>query len=131
MQKMVIRPTEQGITIPQQFLPTGKELELIFVEDYLVIRPKEGERLDAIDELDIDVDREGEAYIILHPTLRQTHFGKHVAIFQGKLVDEDDDLDTLWERVEMNYPDVYVWVTTVGEEPIDTIYNKTIRFEPF
>jgi Family of unknown function (DUF5678) len=76
------------------------------------------------------VEREMEAYIALHPMLKERYFGKHVAVYQGQLIDVADDADTLYERIDARYPDEFVWMCQVKAEPIDTIYNRTIRLEP-
>ncbi|MCE7981448.1 MAG: hypothetical protein DYG89_09670 [Caldilinea sp. CFX5] len=48
--------------------------------------------------------REEAAYIRLHPQLKVTHFGRYVAIYQGKLIDADDTFGALVERVRRNFP---------------------------
>ena len=80
-------------------------------------------------EPDPAVDREMWAYIAMYPRLRKHHFGHYVAIFQGKLVDFDDDPTALMERIEEKYPEQYVWVSQVGEEPIQTIVVRSPRLE--
>lgn len=73
-------------------------------------------------EFDEVVEREKEAYLAMHPALLAQYLGQHVAIYQGKLVDRDVDLDVLWERIEKQYPDDYVWVTTVQPEAIEIVH---------
>lgn len=82
-----------------------------------------------VDE-DPAVEREMQAYIALHPLLKKSHSGKHVAIYQGKLIDEDEDYDALTRRIDTQYPDHFVWVTTVEEEPIKTYFFRSPRVEP-
>ena len=57
-----------------------------------------------LSEPDEAVDREMRAYIALHPQLKQTYFGKHVAIYHGQLIDHDDNFDVLYDRVDQAYP---------------------------
>lgn len=87
---------------------------------------------DVIEELDPETEkamqREMAAYTALHPQLKKKYLGKSVAIYQGKLVDVDDDYGTLYERIRNKYPDQFVWLTTVREEPIGTIYMRSPRF---
>lgn len=73
--------------------------------------------------------REMQAYIAMHPTLKKTHFGKHVAIYEGRLIDSDPDYDTLTRRIDAQYPDQFVWVSTVEEEPIKTFVFRSPRLE--
>lgn len=80
-------------------------------------------------EDDAALAREMQAYIAMHPLLKQTHFGKHVAIYEGKLIDSDDDYDTLTRRIDAHYPDQFVWVSTVEEEPIKTLVFRSPRLE--
>jgi hypothetical protein len=53
--------------------------------------------------------------------------GQHVAIYGGQLVDHDQDFAALFERIEKAYPDEFVWLATVGEEPLPTIYHRSTR----
>jgi hypothetical protein len=80
-------------------------------------------------EEDPAVEREMQAYIAMHPVLKKTHFGKHVAIYEGRLIDADDDYDTLTRRIDAQYPDQFVWVSTVDEEPIKTFVFRSPRLE--
>ncbi len=80
-------------------------------------------------ENDPSLDREMQAYIAMHPVLKKTHFGKHVAIYEGRLIDSDPDYDTLTRRIDVHYPDQFVWVSTVDEEPIKTFVFRSPRLE--
>jgi hypothetical protein len=79
-------------------------------------------------EPDPAVDREMQAYIAMHPSLKEQYFGKHVAVYQGKLIDFDDDPAALVSRIEAQYPDEFVWITQVGPEPIQTLVFRSPRF---
>lgn len=80
-------------------------------------------------ENDPALTREMQAYIAMHPLLKKTHFGQHVAIYEGRLVDSDQDYDTLTRRIDTQYPDQFVWVSTVDKEPIKTIVFRSPRLE--
>jgi hypothetical protein len=80
-------------------------------------------------EEDPAVEREMQAYIAMHPVLKKTHFGKHVAIYEGRLIDSDDDYDTLTRRIDAQYPERFVWASTVDEEPIKTFVFRSPRLE--
>src|SRR5690606_1718087 len=78
-------------------------------------------------EPDPAVDREMEAYIALHPMLKEQYFGKYVAIYHGELIDYDDEPAALLTRIEAQYPDEFVWLTQVGPEPIETLVVRSPR----
>ncbi len=71
-------------------------------------------------EEDAAVDREMQAYIALHPALKEAHYGRHVAIHGGELVDVDDDFAALYRRIDARYPHQYVWLARVEDEPLPT-----------
>lgn len=81
-----------------------------------------------LSESDEAADREMQAYIDLHPLLKQKYFGKHVAIYGGKLIDYDDNFEALYDRIDRAYPDEFVWMSKVGEEPIETLTVRSPRF---
>lgn len=87
---------------------------------------------DVVEELEPETEqamqREMAAYIALHPELKEKYLGKSVAIYQGQLIDVDDDYGKLYQRVRSKHPDVFVWLTTVREEAIGTIYMRSPRF---
>ncbi len=77
---------------------------------------------------DAAVEREMRAYIALHPMLKEKHLGQHVAIFNGQLIDIDEDYGALYERIDAQYPDQFVWLATVEEEPLPTLVFRSPRF---
>lgn len=74
---------------------------------------------------DSAVEREMAAYIAMHPILKQKYMGQHVAVYHGELVDHDKDFGALYERIEKAYPDEFVWLATVEDEPLPTIYHRS------
>jgi len=91
--------------------------------DALPVDPPE----DGEPELDPAVERERAAYVALHPRLKQTHFGRFVAIYGGELVDEDDEYGPLVERIIHRYPEQFVWLTQVAEQPLHTLSFRSPR----
>ena len=79
---------------------------------------------------DAVIEREMQAYIALHPQLKKEYLGRFVAIHGGKLIDYDDDYDALFDRVDLLYPDQFVWLTQVETEPLDTLVFRSPRLEP-
>lgn len=108
-------------------------VELVDILDQILASAVSNETEIAAEDDRTDEDpafnREMQAFIVLHPTLKKTHFGKHVAIFQGRLIDSDDDYDALTRRIDKCHPDHFVWVSTVEEEPIKTFVFRSPRLE--
>ncbi len=120
------------ITIPQQLYRRARELALSRnqpVDDVLVHVLDEALPPDVAPEFDdAAVEREMQAYIALHPTLKQQYLGQHVAIYGGQLVDVDTDYGALYTRIDAQYPDEFVWLATVAEEPMPTLVFRSPRF---
>jgi disulfide oxidoreductase YuzD len=70
---------------------------------------------------DAKVEQEKAAYLRLYPQLKMRYKGQYVAIHNGRLVDHDTDYGTLFERIDDQYPDTFVWLTRVEDEPMRTI----------
>ncbi|MEZ4663878.1 MAG: hypothetical protein R2911_40615 [Caldilineaceae bacterium] len=108
--------------------------ELVDVLDQILAAAEHGEiELDQQDdeaEDDTALQREMQAYIAMHPQLKKTHYGKHVAIYESRLIDSDGDYDALTRRIDDKYPDQFVWISTVEDEPIKTIVFRSPRLEP-
>lgn len=78
-------------------------------------------------ESDAVIDREMAAYVALHPILKQQYLGMHVAIQGGELVDYDQDGVQLSQRIYEKYPDTFVWITQVANEPIQMLHVPSFR----
>lgn len=74
------------------------------------------------------VERERNAYIRLHPFLKENFLGKHVAIYQEQLIDSDENYDALYARIDAQYPDVFVWLDTVTAAPLEVITLRSPTF---
>lgn len=68
------------------------------------------------------MQREIVAYRAMHPQLRETHLGQHVALFQGQLVDSDQEFLALFLRIQKRYPDEVVLMREVRPEA-DPVYR--------
>ena len=82
------------------------------------------------DDEDAAVIREMEAYTAFHPILRESYPGQHVAILDGHLVDHDHDPEALYRRIIARYPDRFVWLTKVEDEPLAMLHFRSPRFVP-
>jgi hypothetical protein len=79
-------------------------------------------------EDDPAMQQEKEAYLRLYPELRRQYAGQYVAIQGGRLVDHDEEYGALFERIDDRFPDTFVWLCRVGEEPIGVIVVRSPRF---
>lgn len=91
--------------------------------------PSEG-LLEAGNDVDAAVMREMIAYTELHSTLMHSHYGEYVAIFEGRLVDHDSDSAALYRRIIAQYPDQFVWLSRVEDEPLQTLHSYSPRLVP-
>ena len=91
--------------------------------------PANGEAAPADDSIDAAVAREMQTYIALHPQIKAQYRGAYVAILDGKLIDHDADYDALFDRIDARYPDTFVWLTQVEDEPIKTLVIRSPRME--
>ena len=97
------------------------------LDEALSVRLNESKWVD-LSESDEIAEREIQAYIRLHPFLRQNYFGKFVAIHGGELIDHNEDFDTLYERIDRDYANEFVWISEVKDDPIETFMVRSPRF---
>jgi hypothetical protein len=97
------------------------------LEERLLADTVEDETIDW-SEPDPDVEREMEAFITLHPSLKEQYMGQHVAIYHGQLIDHDQDFAALYGRIDKAYPEEFVWMATVEDEPLPTFRHLSPRF---
>lgn len=114
----------------------SRTLELTFEEHtFAQLEKLAGERGSSVEDLagqtirfsleedaDKKMQREIAAYRVMHPQLRETHLGMHVAVFQGQLVDSDQEFLALFLRIQKRYPDEVVLMREVRPEA-DPVYR--------
>lgn len=76
------------------------------------------------------MEKEGQAFLRLHPSLKREYLGEYVAIYQEKLVDHDPDLIELIQRREQRYPDEVVLIRQVLVEPEQELVIRSPRLIP-
>lgn len=74
------------------------------------------------------IDREIAAFFELHPSLVNRYPGHYVAIYQGQLIDHDADKLALFTRIEEAYPDEFVLLRPVQEQPEREFYFRSPRY---
>ena len=101
-----------------------------FIEAGLAAKEATGEGEEEIldwTEPDPVLDRELEAYAVLHPQLKDRYMGKYVAIYHGELVDIADDLEELAIRTKTKYGDDFVLIKQVRPEIMQTFVMRSPR----
>lgn len=118
--------SENVLVIPRTFLPNAERFRMEVTDRAIKVH------FDQVDSLLIEndgADREMAAYIEMHPRLLREYANEFVAIYNGELVDHGNDFWEVWERVGKTYPNEYVWVSQVLEEPIETVNMPSVRYE--
>lgn len=83
------------------------------IEFYLEVRWREA------------LDREAAAYAKIHSTLWQTIPGKWIAMYEGRVVDQDNDPRTLHLRVRDRFGEAPIFMSEVGPLPEKEIWMRT------
>lgn len=125
------------VTIPEALVQRAKTLararqqpiEVVIVELLDAALPPANVLSGPIADEDAAVAREMESYIRLHPTLKADYLGQHVAILDGQLIDHGADPAALYQRIAARYPDRFVWITPVEQEPLATLIFRSPRVD--
>ncbi|MBX3052605.1 MAG: hypothetical protein KF753_14075 [Caldilineaceae bacterium] len=77
------------------------------------------------------MDREAAAFVRLHPQLLATIPGEYAAIFNGELVDHDEDQLAVLSRVQKAFSGMPVLIRQVTSiaEPTITIYSPRLEID--
>ena len=75
------------------------------------------------------MDAEIAAYEAMHGELVKKFLGQYVAIYQGRLVDHDDDPVVLHQRIEKHYPATTVLSRKVQKEAVPVLHMRSPRLE--
>ena len=71
------------------------------------------------------LDREAAVYSQMHASLWQTIPGKWIAMYEGRIVDQDDDPRALHLRVRERLGEVPILMCQVGPTPEEEIWMRT------
>ncbi len=71
------------------------------------------------------LDREMVAYSSLHADLWRKYPGQWVAVYQGRLIDQDADEMTLVGRVRAQLGEVPALICQVGPSPVEDVWVRT------
>jgi len=84
-------------------------------------------RQSELDPEQTQLQREVEAYKVLHPHLLAHYPGQWVGIYAGQLLDHDLDEDALLARLDQRWPNALVLVRRVEVEADREIYIPSFR----
>lgn len=94
----------------------------------------DGEGIDYAESIEFNIDprrpqmlTEEAAFRAMLPDLLQNHMGEYVAVYQQKLVDYDQDMVTLVDRVHAKYPNQIILVREVTAESDRPIFIRSPR----
>ena len=73
-------------------------------------------------------EREKQAFHRLHSDLWQKYPQEYVAVYDGEIVDHDVNRAALLERIDNQYPDVFVLIRQVREEPEIVYDHRSVRW---
>jgi predicted transcriptional regulator len=73
--------------------------------------------------------REVEAFKAQHATLFEQYAGRYIAMYQGQVVDDDEDQLALLARIDAAYSDTPVLITPVLAESEETYMMHSPRWE--
>lgn len=71
--------------------------------------------------------QEKAAYLAMHPELMAQYAGQYVAIYQGQLIDHDQDETALLHRLDDQYPDEVVLMKKVRPLPEPELRHRSPR----
>jgi len=80
-----------------------------------------------VDKHLMQIDREQQAYEAQHSQLLEEYAGQYIAMYQGEVVDHDEDSGGLWQRVRKRYGKEPVLITPVLQEARQTIVVRSPR----
>jgi hypothetical protein len=75
-----------------------------------------------------DKKREIQAFHRLHPQLVKQFAGEYVAVFEEEMVDHDAAMATLLQRIEQRFPDEFVLIRPVRNEPEIVYQHRAVRW---
>lgn len=70
-------------------------------------------------------EAEFEAFQQMHPVWRDQYAGQYVAVYGGQLIDHDTNFAHLLGRISALYPDAFVLIRPIQEEP-EIIYEHRL-----
>ena len=119
METIVLQPQlmKQVVLVASQESTNPDELVETAVRDYL--RALQRRKIEA----------EVQAFGSMHAELVKTHLGQYVAIHRGRLIDQDEDFQTLHKRVRQGFGNEAVLIRRVEQNPEHELVFRSPKFE--
>lgn len=83
---------------------------------------------DEVNGLEAVIEGEIAAFHKLHPELLKKYKGEFVAVHRHTLVDHDADKLALYQRIQDRYPDQFVLMRRVEDEPEKELHLRSTRY---
>lgn len=80
-------------------------------------------------ELSPEQQAEVDAFHRLHSWLLEHFAGEYAAIYHGELVDHDADFAALLQRIEDRFPEQFVLIRPVRQEPEIVYVHRAVRWD--
>lgn len=121
----------QRLVIPRNLLERAKRLaqrQDRQVRDVVAEALERGLPLLERQSIPAEWEQESGAFRHMHPTWRTEYAGEYVAVYQGELIDHDPAFGALLERVSKLYPDEFVLIRPVQDEPEIIYDHRSVRW---
>lgn len=63
------------------------------------------------------IENEKQSYLRLHKQLKETYLGQFIAMHHGKIIDQDQNFETLHQRIRQKYGREAILIRRVEGEP--------------
>lgn len=73
-------------------------------------------------------EQEAKTFLSMHATWQEQYTGEYAAVYQGELVDHDLDFGALLARIETRYPNDFVLIRPLREEPEIVYRHRSIHW---
>jgi hypothetical protein len=123
----------QRLLIPRNLLERARQVarrQSRQVQDVVVEALEQGLPLLETSVVPEQWEREIAAFHAMHATWHEHYVGEYVAVYHGELVDHDPNFGALLERIETRYPEEFVLIRPIQEEPEIVYYHRSIRWAP-
>lgn len=75
------------------------------------------------------ISEESAHYQLQHNEIKEEFAGKYIAMKNGRVVDNDDDFHTLYQRTQNQYGAKPIMITLVTDEPVVTIKRRGFHYK--
>lgn len=115
---------QNGVIKPLEAVPQGHtgQVVITFLDDYGGTHIPKDKKVRILAQ-------EEDAFIKMHPMLRQQYMDEYVAVYGTELVDHDMDLASLTLRMYERFGDQPVWIAPVRRQPVEEWQMRSPRLD--